>query len=154
MTLLDSLPPSLLAINPHLARRKPRGTPRWKRPVEVSGRLDGGTVSLVFKGLVLVSEANTREHWTVKAARAKWQRATVTEALGTLPVPRLPVRVTIVRVGPRALDLDNSWGSAKFVTDAIAAWCEVDDGDVARFRCSVSQERGGYGVRVVIEGAA
>ena len=78
----------------------------------------------------LVSEANVRTHWRVRAARAKAQRGSVKVLLGSkLPAGRfwLPARVVITRLGTRLLDSDNLAGSAKAVRDEIAAWLGCGD---------------------------
>lgn len=151
---------SLLKINPDLvaaldAQRPRAGAkgPRWRRPVEVSARADGGAILATFKGLYLLSELNEREHWTVKNARKLYQQDLVARALADFEPPPPPVRVAFVRVGPVRLDaLENLPSSVKHLADAIARWAGVNDGDVDRWRATVAQERGGYSVRVSIAG--
>lgn len=153
------IPDHLLAINPHLRPLAvPSGTDgagspgRWKGTVGVSVRRDGQRVTVTLKGLRLVSEANAREHWSSRDRRRAWQQDLLDGALRGVQPPPLPVRVTIVRVGPRRLDADNAQGSGKHLRDAVARWCGVDDGDVGRFTCRVEQERGDYAVRVLVIG--
>lgn len=70
-----------------------------------------------------VSEANSHEHWRVRARRAKEQRGLallVCRGLGAPPAP--PLTITLTRVGPRSLDSDNLAGSQKHVRDGIADW--------------------------------
>jgi len=111
-------------------------------------------------GLRLVSEANAHEHWRKRSARAKHQRSVCALAIRAAIRAAdlaLPLRVTIVRVAPRALDSDNAVGSAKHardgVADALAAIGLRDDRD-ARVTWHVGQERGApktYGVRITLE---
>jgi hypothetical protein len=112
------------------------------------------SVSVPIPGLKLVSEANQRDHWSVKAARVKHQRNLVTLVLrGTvakLMMACAPLEVTITRVAPRSLDSDNLVGSAKAVRDAVAAVLGVDDRD-ARVSWRVEQARGRYSVLVAIK---
>ncbi len=101
-----------------------------------------------------VSESNMRSHWLVKAKRVKAQRAAVTLALG--PLARratLPVVVTITRISPGTLDIDNLWSSQKAVIDAIAWMLGIDDRD-PRVTWRVAQRKGGkgqYGVVIDIQ---
>lgn len=76
-----------------------------------------------------VSEANQREHWTVKRRRKiqqqtacrylwRYQRGTVT----------LPAVVTFKRFSCKELDTDNLAGAFKHVQDALAKEIGIDDG--------------------------
>ena len=103
------------------------------------------------------SEANQHEHWRVKAARVKKQRAIVTPIIRvSLARPSLPCVVKLTRVAPCRLDSDNLYGSFKAVRDSIADWLGIDDRD-PRVAYVCEQERGApktYAVRVeVISGA-
>ncbi len=90
-------------------------------------------------GLVVVSEANRRDHHMARHRRAKAQAAAVGLALLGCPRVALPVRVTLVRVGGKPLDPDNLAGGFKSVQDAVARWLEVDDGDHHRVRWNYHQ---------------
>lgn len=125
-----------------------------REPVEASARAEGVEVIVVLKGLRLVSEANTRGHWSGRAGRSTAARALVGGALAGVAVPPGPWCVRIVRAGPRALDTDNLAGSAKAVRDAVAAWLGVDDGPEAPVAWEYGQRRGGYLVEIVIRGGA
>jgi len=72
------------------------------------------------------SEANQREHWAVKAKRAKLQR---NMACALTKFHPLPVTVTLTRVGVRLLDDDNLAGGFKAVRDGIADRLGVPDND-------------------------
>lgn len=101
----------------------------------------------------LRSEANQREHWGAKANRVKAQRVAVSLAMqghGDLLRACLPAVVRITRIGPRDLDSDNLQGAAKAVRDAVASVLGVDDADPAVTWEPVQQDRGKYGVRIVI----
>lgn len=123
---------------------------RPRDPVEVSVRAEGGAVALTLKGLRLVSVANAREHHHAKARRVARERALVGGALAGVTAPPGPWRVTIARVGPRALDTDNLTASAKAVRDAVAAWLGVDDGPEGPVAWVYGQRRGGYLVEVLV----
>src|SRR4051812_37553527 len=101
--------------------------------------------------LRLVSEANARGHWAVRAKRVKRQRTAVGLVLNTQPRPTLPCVVTVTRIAPRALDgHDNLQASCKATIDAIAQWLGVDDRD-PRVTWRYGQRRGKakeYGVEI------
>lgn len=135
--------------------KAPTTGPRWRTAVESSARRDGDRVTLVFKGLVLLPGDNEREHWTAEARRKKWLHKVVEGALALVSMPPGPWVVTVNRQGRRRLDVhDNLPSAAKYVIDPIATRLGVDDGDLDRFRCTVTQQFGDYVVRVVIEGRA
>lgn len=109
--------------------------------------------------LRLVSEANAHEHWRARQKRAKHQRAVAAAAIRPAILAgkwTLPLRVTIVRIAPRALDDDNAVGSAKHVRDGIADALErlgVKSDRDPRVTWDVKQERGlprEYAVRIEI----
>lgn len=91
----------------------------------------------------LISEANQREHWSVKNKRKKAQQRTV-ELVWLAGRYRVspPVVVTLTRVGVRKLDSDNLAGSCKHVQDAIAKCLGVDDGDERKVRWVYEQRKG------------
>lgn len=95
------------------------------------------------------STLNAREHWRERAARTREQRAVVRMRLGTVRLP-LPAKVTLTRVGPRALDGDNLQGALKAVRDGVSDALGVDDGSDA-VTWIYGQERGGYAVRIRVE---
>lgn len=99
------------------------------------------------------STLNAREHWAVRARRAKAHRDTAAWSLKRKPVPALPCVVTLTRVGPRTLDTDNLAGALKSVRDGVADWLKVDDGD-ARVTWRYEQRKGApkeYAVEVQVE---
>lgn len=81
---------------------------------------------------------NARLHWRTRAAHVKAQRATVRFMLwshrDTIATLAKPLRVTLIRVGPRLLDDDNLAGVFKAVRDEVAHVAGVDDGDTAAVR--------------------
>lgn len=97
--------------------------------------------------LYLPSINNRREHWAVRAKRAREHRL----AMCALPVPDFepPYTVTIERCGPRKLDDDNLAGACKSVRDGIAARLTIDDGDT-RITWLYRQAHGPHGVRVLV----
>lgn len=103
----------------------------------------------------VVSEANTRDHWTKKFKRkqrqqlethVQWKRAA---RRGKVP---LPCVVRLTRIGSRRLDDDNLAGAFKACRDQIAREIGVDDGD-DRIKFEYAQEAVGkrvYGVKVEV----
>lgn len=86
----------------------------------------------VLLGIRIESEANGREHWRKKAARAKCQRFTahnVISKAGYSVTVGTPATITLTRIAPRKLDSDNLAIGFKHVRDGIADWLEIDDGD-------------------------
>ena len=102
------------------------------------------------------SEANRRDHWAARHRRFAKQRQVVALhllALGGMARPKPPLVVTLVRIGPRRLDVDNLAGGFKAVIDQVAAWLGVDDGD-PRMMWQFAQQRGRpneYALAVKIE---
>lgn len=94
-----------------------------------------------------VSEANQRDHWFVRAKRAKKQRRT---AWALCPAVGLPVVVTMVRVGLGRLDDDNLRGALKAVRDGIADRLGVPDND-HRIEWRYGQRRGPYAVEITFD---
>lgn len=84
-------------------------------------------------GLRTRSEANMREHWAVKAKRAKKQRQvsylTTIDAMSCRDLPSMPWRITLTRCGKRYLDEDNNAGSLKHIQDGLCDAIGIDDGD-------------------------
>jgi hypothetical protein len=117
-------------------------------------RTDPKKVTVSIPNLVTVSELNTREHWAVRAKRAKTQRFT-TEVLLRSKLGRYlwtgrKVVVTMTRLGRRNLDDDNLAGAMKHVRDGVADWMGVDDGSpLITWRCR--QARGDVGVMIQVE---
>ena len=97
--------------------------------------------------LKLVSVANRREHWSVRARRARAHR----QAAIVVPRPDFapPYTVTITRIGPRRLDDDNLASAAKALRDGIADRLGMDDGD-SRISWRYRQDHGDYGAVVEI----
>ena len=106
--------------------------------------------------LKIVSEANCRDHWRVKAKRVKNHRSTARLLLRDkfgAPSWAGPLVIALARIGPRDMDTDNLAGGFKAVRDGIADWLGINDGDKA-VTWNYSQERGQpkqYAARVVIE---
>lgn len=104
-----------------------------------------------------VSETNTREHWALKAKRAKGQRqaARLFSAQWTNQLPPQPWRIELGRYGVRRLDTGNLAASMKHVQDGLCDALGIDDGDEAhRWQYGQQQRKkagGGYGVWVSIE---
>lgn len=108
--------------------------------------------------LRLVSTANLREHWAVKARRVKAQRQATGLALrhegGTwMSPPTTPMVITMTRIAPRPLDGDNCQNAAKAVRDGVADWLKTADNDP--LLTWVYQQRKGkpkeYAVEITVE---
>ena len=77
----------------------------------------------------IVSVANLRLHWAVKAKLAKSHRAKAFNALASIAAPPdPPCTLVLTRVAPRALDGDNLQSAFKAVRDGVADWLGIDDG--------------------------
>lgn len=74
-----------------------------------------------------VNPLNKREHWRVRCARVKVERASTLAWLMTEPKPPLPVVVNLTRESVRAMDTDGLAASFKGVRDEVAKWLGVDD---------------------------
>lgn len=147
--LANSLSPSLRTLNPHLvARALAEGAVRsrrhpWRTFVDPFVSRAGDEVTLILRGMRLVSEPNARDHFREKAARVAWQKAVVRHALAALAAPNLTDGrrwvVTIDRTTSRELDDDNLAASAKALRDAFAAWLGVDDSPASPVRWVYAQ---------------
>lgn len=94
-----------------------------------------------------VSEANRRDHWRVRAKRARLHRKT---AAALVPCFGLPCTVTLTRVGVRVLDSDNLQGALKATRDGIADRLGVSDND-PRIEWRYGQAKGSPAVLVTLE---
>ena len=80
----------------------------------------------------IVSVANLRLHWAVKAKLARDQRTRTRMSLNAAAQSsglELPLTVVLTRVAPRRLDGDNLQSGFKAVRDGVADWLGVDDGN-------------------------
>ena len=137
---------------PHAASTSPAGAP--PAPAPAPGPPDPSKGRVVVEVAIRVQSPNRREHYLSRARRVRGERAAVRTALERLAPPPLPWRVTLVRLAPRRLDDDNATAAMKGARDETAVWLRVDDGDEARVRFVVEQERAtGYAVRIVVEHA-
>lgn len=105
----------------------------------------------------VVSEANLREHWAVKAKRKTAQQVemivTLRNVLRQSPKVAFPCVVRLTRIGARRMDSDNLANGFKAVRDAIASVLGIDDGD-PRITFQYDQEVIGkrqYAVKVQIQ---
>lgn len=120
-------------------------------------RSEGGRVELLIPGLRLDVTPNSRLHWAERTRIVREQREAVRAALAGVPLPALPLRVELTRVGPRALDGDNAVASLKASRDGIAdALGLADDSDPrVEWVCAQALPHASwrYGLRVVIRSA-
>jgi hypothetical protein len=101
-----------------------------------------------------VSEANAREHWAIKAKRAKIQRKDAKAVVGGQLWKgryKLPLAISFVRIGKSKLDSDNLQGSFKAIRDGVADALGINDGsDLITW--DYKQEKGKeYAVRIKVE---
>lgn len=142
-------------LRSHLPAKRTRKTAAPPALLPLTWRADAWVLTLP---LVVVSEANQREYWRVKARRTAAQRKQVRQtwqaAYGKRR-PAVPCVVTLTRVGGQALDEgDNLNGAFKGVRDEIAEILGVNDRD-PRLRWRYAQEPGpAAGIRIEIEEAA
>lgn len=103
--------------------------------------------------LRLVSEANQREHWSVRSRRRRAHRSQVAlVAKAKFKTPTLPCTIRMTRVAPRQLDSDNLVSSFKASRDGLADWLSIDD-RTDLISWEYRQERGApkfYGLRVEV----
>jgi len=67
----------------------------------------------------LISEANNFDHWRVKKKRKDAIKLIMRSKLSQLDPPELPCKITITRIAPRPLDIDNLWYTQKTCIDII-----------------------------------
>lgn len=124
-------------LNPHIGDSPVRSTPQHPLTPDVliidlagTATAPPGVRRLTFPRMHLVSEANQREHWSVKHRRAKEQRYTVYYNLRCTywSLPQLPCIITLTRIAPRALDTDNLVSSFKACQDGVADWLAGAEG--------------------------
>jgi hypothetical protein len=88
------------------------------------------TIATFIPGLVPKTTLNSRDHWAVKAHRAKQERSAAFLILRTKgKPPELPVTVELTRHAARLMDSDQIVTVMKSVRDGVADWLGVDDGD-------------------------
>jgi hypothetical protein len=79
-----------------------------------------------------VSEANQRAHWSVKARRAKAQRAmALVQTLANVRARGSRYEIAMMRIGQKRLDDDNLAGALKAVQDGISQALGINDGSDA-----------------------
>ena len=87
----------------------------------------------VRMNMKIVSVANMRLHWAVKAKLTRDQRTRTRMSLAAVAqssgLEMLPATVVLTRVAPRKLDGDNLQSGFKAVRDGVADWLGVDDGN-------------------------
>lgn len=95
--------------------------------------------------LKIVSVANLREHWRVRANRASHQRClTMLVVQNKVPKDDAPTEVTLTRISARALDDDNLASAFKAVRDGVADALGLKDND-KRLAWKYAQRKGKKG---------
>ncbi len=117
-----------------------------------------GVIGFRMNGLRLASQSNAREHWTKTYKNKKTQHHIAALGMqGLNPIEYLgsELRVTLTRIGPRALDDDNIYGAWKFIRDAIAQciWGGRMGQRDNLAQWVYEQKRGAYGIEVRFESA-
>lgn len=131
----------------HTATRKPKPSKSAERPASTRA------FTVEIAPLRLASEANTGGSFRHFLGRKKAIKAAISEVFdGVLVSVRLPVVVTLTRLGGKKLDPDNLANCFKAVQDGVAAWLGVDDGDETKVRWKY-RARPGYrmGCRIHIK---
>ena len=98
----------------------------------------------------LPSLANLRVNWRKMATLKKKQKEATKLCMFGKILPRLPLVVTITRVGLKILDDDNLASACKYIRDQIAAEVGVDDGS-DEYKWEYAQRVGAYSVEVEIK---
>lgn len=95
------------------------------------------------------SVANLREHWSVKAKRAKAHRKAAIVVPAKLPLPTI---VYLTRIAPRPLDDDNLASAFKALRDGIADRFGVPDNhpDLTFHYCQRKGKAREYAAEIVI----
>ena len=70
----------------------------------------------------IISEANVNDHWSKKNKRKKEIKKIIGCFLNPLEPPKLPCKVILTRIAPRALDIDNLYSALKVPIDAVCDW--------------------------------
>jgi hypothetical protein len=94
------------------------------------------------------STANLRESWQARHRRAKKQKTDARLCCPTWNEGPL-LSVTLTRVGPKLLDVDNLASALKAIQDGIASWLRVDDGSPL-VAWEYAQEKGEPSIHVQI----
>jgi hypothetical protein len=115
----------------------------------VSNVKDRRGVEIIISNLKTVSLLNQREHWSVRAKRAKEHRLEAWVMTPSLSNIKPPMAIKLTRIGPRRLDGDNLQGALKNIRDGIADRLGIDDGS-ALIRWSYDQESRGEGNYAVV----
>lgn len=122
--------------------------------VGASAAAVGGAVTVIRIPLQLVSVANLRDHWRIRARRTCEHRLVTRAHLrkaGVYPGIGVPAVIHITRIAPRRLDSDNLAMSAKAVRDEVAACIGIDDGDPSvSYRYEQRSDGANYAVEIEI----
>lgn len=111
--------------------RKTKPAPTLKNPVRTALRVEFE----LRLPILVVSEANRRDHWAVKNKRKRGQQEAIRIALLGCSLPTFmrvetgSVLFTRLSDGDKRLDGDNLANAFKAARDQVAEWLGIDDGD-------------------------
>ena len=119
---------------------------------------------ITIPGLRVVSESNSREHWSVKNRRANGSKSKKKPTLGQRQTvclvlrskatkPAIPCMIRLTRIAPRKLDQGNIAAAFKHVQDGCADWIGIDDRHDELVKYEYLQERSGpneYAVKIEV----
>lgn len=130
------------------------------KPELVAASFHATAASCVWVVPLRVAAGDNQRGGRAKIGRAGHERRVVSRCLGGATLKFLAgyaecaargerVRVTLTRLGGRALDDDNAVAAMKFVRDAVATMLGFDDGPASPLVFATGQEPGGpFGVRI------
>lgn len=139
-------------LPPDKPKRAKRGSVKAARFArEQAWSLEQRAKTGIFLGVQTVSEMNMRDDHYSRHSRKKLQQGSFYIAVLAIPRPTEPIRVRMIRLGPRRMDDDNLASSFKHLRDAVAKWVGVDDGEAFYEWVCEQEKHPFYGVRIVIE---
>lgn len=104
------------------------------------------------------SQANLRQHWRKKSCEKQFN-LTILKFHTPKSLPKLPVRITLIRISPRFIDDDNLQFAMKefrdFIADVLIPGLQMGRADNdPRLSWAYDQEKGApheYALKIVIE---
>lgn len=142
--------PTLARLNPDLVIQPVR----QEKEIKSAAVIRAGKVLRLelLLPIHVISEANTRQHWSKRAERAAEQQAKVWEEwrklVGSITlIP--PCVIKLTRIGVNKLDDDNLSNAFKATRDSISRILGIDDGsELLKFEYDQTWGHKEYGVKV------